>query len=234
MLSSILLSDRAPWRKCRDRPKDPVRVALYQTPMLNQVLKMVLPARVQEIVGVCHLKAFVFDDTVIMTGANLSTSYFTVRQDRYLCFPDCKNLASHFCSLINTVALYSYTLNDTGRLQPRSAHLDPVREPELFCTELSDSVNDLTTPVKGAHAVEGADTWVFPTVQMGPLGIRQDEAAMLWLLKQLPGCSDLHLSSPYFNLTPEYETAMLEAARDKRVHILTASPQVLIVNSLLS
>lgn len=235
MLSNILLSDRAPWRKSTtwDRPKDPMRVALYHTPMLNQALKMVLPARVQEVVGVCHLKAFVFDDNVILTGANMSTSYFTVRQDRYLCFPDCKDLASYFCSLINTVALYSYTLDDMGKLQPRSAHLDPVTESELFCTELSDSVKDLTAPSR-TDAVEGSDTWVFPTVQMGPLGIRQDEAALLWLLTQLPSGSDMHLSSPYSNLTPEYEDAILEAARDKYVHVLTASPKVPILTSLLS
>lgn len=234
MLSNILLSDRAPWRKATtwDRPKEPVRVALYHTPMLSQVLKMVLPVRAQEIVGVCHLKAFVFDDNVIMTGANMSTSYFTVRQDRYLCFPDCKNLASHFCSLINTVALYSYTLDATGQLQPRSAYLDPVAESDLFCSELADSVKDLTSPSLSTDTVEGVDTWVFPTVQMGPLGIRQDEEAMLWLLKQLPGGTDMHLSSPYFNLTPAYEDAILEAAREKSVHILTASPKV-VFNSFL-
>lgn len=148
--------------------------------------------------------------------------------DRYLCFPDCKNLASHFCSLINTVALYSYTLDATGQLQPRSAHVDPVAESDLFCSELSDSVKDLTSPSLSADTVEGVDTWVFPTVQMGPLGIQQDEQAMLWLLKQLPGGTDMHLSSPYFNLTPAYEDAILEAAREKSVHILTASPKVIL------
>lgn len=228
MLAHILLSDRAPWRKATnwERPNEPVRVALYHTPMLSQVLKLALPSRAQEIVGVCHLKAFVFDDNVIMTGANMSSSYFTVRQDRYLCFPDCKNLASHFCSLINTVALYSYTLDSTGQLQPRSAHLDPVAESDLFCSELSDSVKDLTLPTASAdHSVDAVDTWVFPTVQMGPLGIRQDEQALLWLLKQLPAGTDLHLSSPYFNLTPAYEDAILDAAREKSVQILTASPK---------
>jgi phosphatidylserine/phosphatidylglycerophosphate/cardiolipin synthase-like enzyme len=36
--------------------------------------------------GVCHVKACVFDDTLIMTGANLSDEYFRDRQDRYLRF----------------------------------------------------------------------------------------------------------------------------------------------------
>ena len=43
----------------------------------------VLPPRVSEIVGVCHLKAFIYDDNVLMTGANLSNTYFSNRQDRW-------------------------------------------------------------------------------------------------------------------------------------------------------
>lgn len=34
--------------------------------------------------AVSHLKALVFDDTLILTGANLSRDYFTNRQDRYV------------------------------------------------------------------------------------------------------------------------------------------------------
>lgn len=193
--------------------------------MLSKMVKMVLPVRVQEVLGVCHLKAFIFDDNIIMTGANMSTSYFTVRQDRYLCFPNCKNLASYLCSLINTVALHSYNLDESGQLQPRFAHLNPVTESELFATEFSDAVKELTMPSLRTETLEGVDTWVFPTVQMGPFGIRQDEEALLWLLKQLPGGSDIHLSSPYFNLTPEYEDALLKAALEKNVTVLTSSPK---------
>lgn len=227
MLANILLSDDAAWKKKRwTKGKDQLQVSLYHTPELTQALKWVLPARAREIVGVCHLKVFIFDDTVVMTGANLSTSYFTVRQDRYLCLPDCRRLASHFSSLIETVSSYSYTLDVSGKLQPRAGMLDPVYQPAVFRSELADSMKDLTLPVPRYDTEEGVDTWVFPTVQMGPLGIRQDEEAMLWLLKQLPAGSDIHLSSPYFNLTPEYEEALLEAARDKHVQILTASPKV--------
>lgn len=40
----------------------------------------VLPPRVNEVIGVQHIKAYVFDDDVIMSGANLSNDYFTKRQ----------------------------------------------------------------------------------------------------------------------------------------------------------
>jgi CDP-diacylglycerol--glycerol-3-phosphate 3-phosphatidyltransferase len=88
------------------------------------------------------------------------------------------------------------------------------------------SVTELFFPTSEPNVDKGFDTWVFPTVQMGPLGIRQDEEILLWLLKQMPKGTDIHLSSPYFNLTPAYEAALLEAANDKNVHILTASPKV--------
>ena len=35
-----------------------------------------------EVVGVNHLKVYLFDDDVILSGANLSNTYFTNRQDR--------------------------------------------------------------------------------------------------------------------------------------------------------
>ena len=35
-----------------------------------------------ESVGVQHMKAYVFDDDVVMSGANLEDNYFTDRLDR--------------------------------------------------------------------------------------------------------------------------------------------------------
>jgi CDP-diacylglycerol--glycerol-3-phosphate 3-phosphatidyltransferase len=227
MLARVLLSEDASWRKKTwGRSQEQLRIALYHTPQLTETLRWMLPARAREIVGVCHLKAFIFDNTLVLSGANLSTSYFTHRQDRYLCFLNCNQLASHFCSLINIVASFSYTLDMEGKLKPCSVHFDPVREPASFWSEMALSVTELFLPTSEPTVDKGFDTWVFPTVQMGPLGIRQDEEVLLWLLKQMPKGTDIHLSSPYFNLTPAYEAALLEAANDKNVHILTASPKV--------
>ena len=39
-----------------------------------------LPPRMNEVVGVSHLKAYIFDDDVLLSGANLGEQYFTCRQ----------------------------------------------------------------------------------------------------------------------------------------------------------
>lgn len=70
-----------------------------------------------------------------------------------------------------------------------------------------------------------ADTWVLPTVQMGPLGVRQDEHATLSFFRRLPRHSLVHLASAYFNLAAPYEEALLDALRESLwVKIVTAAP----------
>ena len=49
----------------------------------SPLMKSYLPDRVREIVGTQHIKLIVVDDSVVITGANLSEIYFTNRQDRY-------------------------------------------------------------------------------------------------------------------------------------------------------
>uniref|UniRef100_A0A183CK78 CDP-diacylglycerol--glycerol-3-phosphate 3-phosphatidyltransferase n=1 Tax=Globodera pallida TaxID=36090 RepID=A0A183CK78_GLOPA len=48
-----------------------VEVRLFHTPKLRGILKSVLSERVNEVFGLQHMKFFVFDDTVLITGANL-------------------------------------------------------------------------------------------------------------------------------------------------------------------
>ena len=59
-----------------------------------------LPPRVSEVVGVCHLKAYIFDDDIMISGANLSNTYFSTRQDRYFLIRNTKLLSQHIRSLV--------------------------------------------------------------------------------------------------------------------------------------
>ena len=59
-------------------------VSLFHTPKLRGIYKKTIPDKYNELIGLQHCKLFVFDDSVIISGANLSSDYFTNRQDRYI------------------------------------------------------------------------------------------------------------------------------------------------------
>lgn len=74
-------------------------VYLFHTPKLRNWLKFLLPPRWNEVVGVQHMKIYVFDDSILISGANLSDHYFENRQDRYVLIEDNADL-SDYCSAL--------------------------------------------------------------------------------------------------------------------------------------
>lgn len=72
------------YRGNREKLKRDARVQFYYFKSPNyQELSQILPRRWNETLGTFHVKGFVMDDDVILSGANLSTDYFRNRQDRY-------------------------------------------------------------------------------------------------------------------------------------------------------
>lgn len=78
---------------------DQCNISLYQTPRLQGSWSKALPARYNELVGLQHMKLYIADDTVILSGANCSNDYFEHRQDRYIEIED-GDLADFYCELI--------------------------------------------------------------------------------------------------------------------------------------
>lgn len=74
-------------------------VYLYQTPKLQGPWSNALPARYNEIVGLQHMKLYIADDVVLLSGANCSNDYFSKRQDRYIEIQD-SSLADFYSELI--------------------------------------------------------------------------------------------------------------------------------------
>lgn len=69
------------------------------------------------------------------------------------------------------------------------------------------------------------DTWIFPLVQMGQLGVYQDAYVTERLLSEAPAGSQLYISTGYFNLTHKYmKTILYESHADCR--LLMAHPDV--------
>lgn len=95
----------------------------------------------------------------------------------------------------------------------------------LFEVERSpeDTENEGSSPGSDEPS-SSSDTWVFPLVQMKPLGIHLDEQVTERLLTEAEGDSTVYLTSGYFNLTRAYMRLVLGAAADYR--ILMAAPEV--------
>jgi CDP-diacylglycerol--glycerol-3-phosphate 3-phosphatidyltransferase len=226
-----------------------IHLHLYHTPNLRGLLKQLLPSRVNEIIGVQHIKLNIFDDNTLITGffsffllslfffsfltinihsfttnnrANLSESYFSNRQDRYLWIKNERNVSDYFSKLIDTVSSFSYEVKSDGQLISNSS-VDLLKNPTLFKERAREAILPFLDPTASTPMHSG-DTFIFPTIQMGVFSIRQDEEVCSFLLQNALPNSQLFITSPYLNLTENYKNCILRSKAN--VTILTASPKV--------
>ncbi len=140
---------------------------------------------------------------MILSGANLSDTYFTNRQDRYILFKRSPALADFFASLMNALTTakgFCITTSSAGS-SPSSRLLPPPPPPppdaadiyalnSKLCALISErgTVSSLgygaQTPDMHAPATvassepnksEPPSTWVFPLVQFHAANVHQDE-----------------------------------------------------------
>lgn len=98
--------------------------------------------------SVQHIKGAVFDDTVLLTGANFSDEYFVDRQDRYWIFNDTKALADYFEDLISALISNSYQMKVDGsefvkneKLKQKAGFRES-QDKQIKIFELSNTLND--------------------------------------------------------------------------------------------
>ncbi|KAG0250156.1 CDP-diacylglycerol--glycerol-3-phosphate 3-phosphatidyltransferase [Mortierella polycephala] len=212
-----------------------VRIAMYHTPDLSGFLKQIMPPRYNEGIGLMHMKVYAFDDILIMSGANMSHDYFTNRQDRYIAF-DNKDISEYYCDLVSTVSSISYSLQDQGNtysLRMGSTVPDPVNESKQFKLHAAKMMraflkrwSTLRQPPKDASY----DTTLYPLIQMGPFGLRQDERQTLSVLDHVLHENDheepakLFITSGYFNFGKRYTEAIINT-KTADVCLIAASPE---------
>ena len=85
-----------------------------------------LAGGLSEILGVYHMKLALFDDDVVISGANLSHEYLTNRQDRYLLLRGVPALADWLAELLEQLAAHAHTLEVHA-----SAHYSAPASPQL-------------------------------------------------------------------------------------------------------
>lgn len=76
-----------------------------------------------------------------------------------------------------------------------------------------------------ANYSEVRDTLVFPLLQMGTMGVRQDEHVTRNILACAPPNTDLLMATAYFNLTDDYWNALFETK--SQVELLMAHPKAM-------
>ena len=179
------------------------------------------------------MEIFNFRDQIYFFRANLSRDYFMNRQDRYILFKDCPNLADFFADIVNATLSHSFTLAvDGSTIHPSALPFDPLssrKTAKAFKLSLGKAIGQLTRQtslemMKEASFSSEFDTIIFPLIQMGFCGIKQDEAVTSQLLGSLGEQDSLRLASGYFNLPPLYSNTILKGRG--RCSILAASPQV--------
>ncbi|KAI1886454.1 hypothetical protein AGOR_G00195920 [Albula goreensis] len=199
-----------------------MRVSLYHTPDLRGLLRRLVPERFNETIGVQHIKVYLFDNSLIISGANLSDSYFTNRQDRYVLLEDCPALADFFSELVGAVGDVSLQLapDDSVAMMEGMVHPYQGNRAEFSALARSRILSVVSTAQARQRLEEvesdsvgpaSSDTWVFPLVQMKPLGIRLDEQVTERLLTEAGDDAQVYLTSGYFNLTQAYMRLVLEA-----------------------
>ncbi|SPQ97662.1 unnamed protein product (mitochondrion) [Plasmodiophora brassicae] len=193
------------------------KVHLFRVPQWRWIHDAVVRwPRWKELVGVQHAKLYVFDDTVIISGANLSNDYFVNRQDRYYVIRDAA-LADFSHDLVARFARWSHRLQHDGLSLSR-----PLEPPSTI-----DVQPDKRTSAKRDEGSMGpTDTFVFPTIQLDVAGVRLDHELLTQIvsgnLSPSDGMHHLTLASGYLNLTPDFQEML--ANFPGTVSLVTASP----------
>lgn len=208
-----------------------VLLSLYHTPNLRGFTKKFIPPRWNELVGLQHMKIYVADDTVILSGANLSNDYFTNRQDRYIVVHD-KQLSDFYSNLISKVQEFSLKVTQNGEtsLHP-NWEISPYDGVKNDFTERAGKLvreyyRNISEAQNRQHIENGieADTWIFPLIEMGQLNIHHESIVTKKLFSSaLPG-SKINLSTGYFNLTQNYMNTITNEC-SAMCNILMAHPK---------
>lgn len=205
-----------------------VHASLLLMPQLRRRWTARLPTRLNEGIAVQHAKAYVFDDTLLLSGANMSNDYFTNRQDRCWRFHDNPGLAAHFHDLVDRVAPFSHSVRPASWV-PIAEFPDASSAAPAVLRRFGAALADWARPAGAAPSADArtADTTVHLAANCAPLGVSQDTDVTQQLLAHAlaSGCA-VHLATGYFNLPRSLRSLLAggSLAPGASARLLTAHP----------
>lgn len=218
---------------------DRVEVRMYHTPNLTGLRKKYIPKRINEGWGLQHMKLYGVDDEIIMSGANLSSDYFTNRQDRYHLFHS-KDLTEYFAKIHDGVARLSFDIQPSDKegsggytmTWPTSNPApSPLSSPSQFITAASKHLSHLLTPANSPPSLQSttqSTTTIYPVLSLVPLLSTSTELpALTKILTSLTtpplAPSTWTFTAGYFNMTSSFRRLLL-STRPASGTVLTAHP----------
>lgn len=220
---------------------DRVEIRMYHTPNLTGLRKKHMPRRINEGWGLQHMKLYGFDDEIILSGANLSSDYFTNRQDRYHLFAS-SDMTEYFSNLFGAVASLSYLVQPSQSAAgfelswpDTNTGPSPLDDPARFVAEstslLSGLISPRTAPLTRHDQDVQADTSVYVLAQLSQL-LRPDRSTELPALTRVLelladpryAASSWTFTAGYFNPARSL-TRLLLATASRANTVITAAPQ---------
>jgi len=215
---------------------------VYLCQVLPNPLDQILPNPLNEVAGVFHIKAYIVDDVLILSGANLSEEYFSDRQDRYLQISNGGNgLVDFYAKLIDILCIHasepyfdaSHPSLDgpsgaTYRKKRTTTMAQKPIEPfwenlhRLFTTEGDGGASHSSSALLEDSETVAVCVPTFHHPQMTPPHNQQlpsDVEVTLALLEESPHEATVQMSSAYLNPSPMLLRAL---QRHSKVDLLTA------------
>ncbi|OJI84418.1 hypothetical protein ASPTUDRAFT_122650 [Aspergillus tubingensis CBS 134.48] len=228
---------------------DRVEIRMFHTPNLTGLKKKWVPRRINEGWGLQHMKLYGFDEEIILSGANLSSEYFTSRIDRYHVFHS-KALTDYYAGIHNAVCSLSFQVlpdsqNAAGYLlnwPVSNGAPSPLDQPEDFIAYSSTVLNPLIQPSKNQSTLPPKSpdqTYIYPVAQFTSLFKPNDTSTefpavttILRLLSTSPAFSGARwlFTAGYFNIHPVLSSLLIASTSTShtdsttRGTVLTASP----------
>jgi CDP-diacylglycerol---glycerol-3-phosphate 3-phosphatidyltransferase len=212
---------------------------VYLCQVLPNPLDQILPNPLNEVAGVFHIKAYIVDDVLILSGANLSEEYFSDRHDRYLQISNGGNgLVDFYAQLIDILCHDASDPYDDPSQNP--AHKDPsgstghtaAQKPIepfweslhcLFTAQTESGASSSSQALLEDSETVAVCVPTFHHPQMTPPHNQQrlpsDVDVTLTLLEESPKEASVQMSSAYLNPSPLLLRAL---QRHSNVDLLTA------------
>lgn len=216
-----------------------VEVRMFHTPNLTGLRKKIIPKRINEGWGLQHMKLYGIDDEIIMSGANLSSDYFTNRQDRYHLLSSAA-LTDYFHKIHSGVCDLSFDIQPSSKpagytmsWPPSNPAPSPLDSPKKFKAAASKHLSPLLTPANSPNSpsktsTDLSTTTIYPVISWVPLLDTSTELPALTHILTRISQPPLHPSSwtftaGYFNMTPSFRRLLLSTLPASGT-VLTAHP----------